>query len=144
MPLAVRNPNATRPWQHVLDCISGYLTLGAKLLDGEAKAATAYNFGPSEIDNLSVAQLLEKLVLSWPELSWKAEPLSNSAPHEAGFLYLDSSRARRQLGWRPTWSLDVALEKTATWYRTVEADPAQARGITRMQVMEYLSQLPSV
>jgi CDP-glucose 4,6-dehydratase len=113
--LAVRFPDARRPWQHVLDCLSGYLRLGQLLLEGKRELATAWNFGPGAEANISVAQLIERLAKSWPAVSWQRA--SGAQPHEAELLHLDSSRARSRLGWAPVWSIDRALEATAAWYR---------------------------
>ena len=136
--LAIRNPGATRPWQHVLDCLSGYVSLAAALLQGDRASATAYNFGPAAADNLTVGDLLTRLGSHWPELRWHAEERTN-APHEAMTLYLDSSRARSRLGWAPRWPLGVALEKTAEWYRAVIGNPSQARALADRQIEDYLS-----
>lgn len=137
--LVVRNPAATRPWQHVLDCLSGYLTAAQALLAGNAAAATAFNFGPSSDDNVSVSRLLDGLGQHWPELRWQQEVSQASpAPHEASFLYLDSSRARQLLGWQSNWGLPVALEKTAQWYRAVQLDPAAAPALMTTQINEFL------
>ena len=136
--LAIRNPGATRPWQHVLDCLSGYVSLAAALLQGDRASATAYNFGPAAADNLTVGDLLTRLGSHWPELRWHAEERTN-APREAMTLYLDSSRARSRLGWAPRWPLGVALEKTAEWYRAVIGNPSQARALADRQIEDYLS-----
>src|SRR5205823_5171351 len=69
--LSIRNPNATRPWQHVLDCLSGYLGLSARLIAGDTAVATSFNFGPAADDNLSVEGLLSRMRSYWPELSWE-------------------------------------------------------------------------
>lgn len=136
-PLCIRNPAATRPWQHVLESLHGYLLLASRLLAGEAAFADAFNFGPDAADNLTVAEVLTRLQEHWPELAWQMDRQAGSAPHEAGFLYLDSSKARRQLGWQPTWELTTGLSKTAAWYRTVERTPVEARAITEQQLDEF-------
>ena len=137
--LIVRNPAATRPWQHVLDCLSGYLTLAGALWAGDRAAADAFNFGPDSTDNVSVGELLDRLGRHWPELRWQTEAgQAISAPHEAAYLYLDSSRARQALRWRSRWTLDTALEKTAQWYRAVEQQPAAAASLMAAQIDEYL------
>jgi CDP-glucose 4,6-dehydratase len=138
-PLLVRSPNATRPWQHVLDCLGGYLVLGAALLRGDAEAATALNFGPGATDNLAVGDVLNRLKRHWPQLVWELHPEAASAPHEANFLQLDSARARQMLQWKPRWSLDQALEKTAAWYHLVGTDPRRAMPMTAHQIEEYFA-----
>lgn len=138
-PLIVRNPAATRPWQHVLDCLSGYLTLAGALWTGDKAAASAFNFGPDSADNVSVGELLDRLGRHWPELTWQHEAAQNvTAPHEAAYLYLDSSRARQALRWQSRWTLHQAVEKTAQWYRAVEQQPAAAASLMAAQIDEYL------
>jgi CDP-glucose 4,6-dehydratase len=137
-PLAIRNPLATRPWQHVLEALHGYLLLGERMLNGEDAFAGAFNFGPDAADNLSVGAVLAGLERHWPELRWQhtGEP-GAKAPHEAGHLYLDSSRARALLGWRSRWTLDEALAATAAWYRDVQRAPELARSITEQQIERF-------
>jgi CDP-glucose 4,6-dehydratase len=136
-PLLIRNPSATRPWQHVLESLHGYLLLASRLLAGEAAFANAFNFGPDAADNLSVAEVLTRLQAQWPELAWQMDPQAGSAPHEAGFLYLDSSKARRLLDWAPIWDLDTGLENTARWYRAVEQKLSAARDVTEQQLDQF-------
>ncbi|RJG07920.1 CDP-glucose 4,6-dehydratase [Noviherbaspirillum cavernae] len=138
-PLLIRNPAATRPWQHVLESLHGYLLLGARLSGGEAAMADAFNFGPDAADNLSVADVLTRLQAHWPALNWQLEENAEQAPHEARFLYLDSSKARRLLDWTPTWQLATGLEKTAQWYYTVAQQPSAARAITEQQLDQFCS-----
>jgi CDP-glucose 4,6-dehydratase len=114
--LSIRNPDATRPWQHVLESLHGYLLLSERLLSGDATAADAFNFGPAAVDNLAVGDLLTRLRVHWPQLGWSFERVAD-APHEAGYLYLDATKARRELRWQPRWALDAALMRTADWYR---------------------------
>jgi CDP-glucose 4,6-dehydratase len=114
-PLVIRSPHATRPWQHVLDCLSGYLLLGQRLLERNTPCADAWNFGPDGRGNRTVEQVLGDLARTWPEVRWQVT--SGPQPHEAGLLQLDSSKARMDLGWRPVWSFDSAIHHTANWYR---------------------------
>jgi CDP-glucose 4,6-dehydratase len=113
--LEIRNPTSTRPWQHVLESLSAYLSLGQGLLDGHQKCEGAWNFGPSAEDNRTVTDVLTRMRAFWPELAWRMA--EHPQPHEAQLLYLDSGKARDELGWRPIWSLDTALRATADWYR---------------------------
>jgi CDP-glucose 4,6-dehydratase len=114
-PLEIRSPNATRPWQHVLESLSGYLLLAQRLLGGDRSYAEAWNFGPEAEGNCRVADVLEKLRGQWPGMNWNVSAASH--PHEAQLLYLDSAKARGRLGWRPVWGLDDGLKATADWYR---------------------------
>jgi len=131
--LRVRNPRATRPWQHVLESLRGYLLLAERLLAGDAGCADAFNFGPDPTGNVAVAEVLSRLAAQWQGLSWEVAAATD-APHEAGYLYLDSAKARRMLNWEPVWSLDEALARTASWYAAVAADPTVARRVTEEQL----------
>jgi CDP-glucose 4,6-dehydratase len=113
-PLIIRSPNATRPWQHVLEPLSGYLQLGQALYEGNEKFAEAWNFGPDSSAAYSVQSLLEQLRVYWPELSWHVE---SAGPHEAAMLQLNSDKARQHLGWSPVLPFQRQLEMTADWYR---------------------------
>jgi CDP-glucose 4,6-dehydratase len=114
-PLVIRSPRATRPWQHVLDCLSGYLLLGQRLLAGDTACAEAWNFGPDGDGNRTVEQVLRGLARTWPQLRWQLG--SSPQPHEAGLLHLDTAKAKMHLGWRPVWNLEQAIHHTANWYR---------------------------
>jgi CDP-glucose 4,6-dehydratase len=114
-PLQVRSPHSTRPWQHVLEPLAGYLLLGQRLLQGDAVAADAWNFGPGPEGAAEVGTLLDALRTQWPQLRWEAT--GGAGPHEARLLQLDSSKARAQLAWRPVWTLEQGLAATAQWYR---------------------------
>ncbi len=137
--LSIRSPKSTRPWQHVLDCLHGYILLSAKLLDGKKELATAFNFGPTVSNNVPVEQMLDLLQAYWPELNWKIDPNINSGVlREANHLHLDSTLARQKLGWVQQWDLDTTLQKTADWYRSVLHDPNLASEVTCQQLDEYL------
>ncbi|MDH5299866.1 MAG: CDP-glucose 4,6-dehydratase [Gammaproteobacteria bacterium] len=112
----IRNPNAIRPWQHVLEPLSGYLLLAEKLwCDGEVYAE-GWNFGPSEYDAKPVSWIVDELVKSWGDgASWKLD--GDYHPHEAHYLKLDSSKARSRLGWIPRWDIQQALDHSARWYK---------------------------
>jgi CDP-glucose 4,6-dehydratase len=113
-PVHIRNPGATRPWQHVLNPLSGYLALAERLWD-DPSAATAWNFGPDEGDARPVGAIVGRLDELWPGgLRWERD--AGEHPHEARYLKVDSSRARARLGWRPRWGLEQALESIVEWY----------------------------
>lgn len=131
-PLVIRSPRATRPWQHVLEPLSGYLMLGQKLLLGDHSAAQAWNFGPDDESNQSVQNILAGLRRYWPQISWDVQ--EESALHEARLLHLDSTKARQSLGWQPQWSLEQCLEKTAVWYQAFLKEGAL---LTLPQIREY-------
>ena len=131
--LEIRSPGATRPWQHVLESLSGYLLLGQKLLSGDRSFADAWNFGPEPEGNRTVAEVLEKLNKHWEKMEWHVD--SQSQPHEANLLYLDSAKARSRLGWSPVWNIDTTIEKTAQWY---EAWLSNNKVISRQQYDTYV------
>ena len=114
-PVIVRNPNATRPWQHVLEPLSGYLVLAQKLYDNCEEYAEGWNFGPDEKDVQPVNWVLDKMISNWSNSSWSID--NNINPYEAGYLKLDISKAREKLGWRPTWGLDSALGRIIDWHK---------------------------
>jgi len=112
--LKIRNPDAVRPWQHVLEPLSGYLRLGQCLLAGEAVEG-AWNFGPSVDATLPVRALVARMQAAWPGLGCEVEP--GPHPHEADILRLDCSKAERMLGWCPVWNADTTLQRTSRWYQ---------------------------
>jgi CDP-glucose 4,6-dehydratase len=136
--LRVRNPNATRPWQHVLEPLSGYLILAQKLYDGKSDFSGGWNFGPTDDGERTVGWIAETLAAKWgvaPQLVSQ----SGEHPHEANFLKLDISKAKQQLGWQPSWSLDTALDKIVTWHKALIAKHDLQELCTR-QIHEYNSQ----
>jgi CDP-glucose 4,6-dehydratase len=135
-PIAIRRPDAVRPWQHVLEPLSGYLLLAERLFADEA-FAEGWNFGPDPGDARPVRQIVERITELWPgELRWDLDP--GPHPHEAGFLALDSSKARERLGWRPRWSLDDALARIVEWH-AAHRDGGDLRALSLAQVGAYVS-----
>ncbi|MDA7823682.1 CDP-glucose 4,6-dehydratase [Opitutales bacterium] len=113
--LTIRSPNAVRPWQHVLEPLSGYLMLAEKLfIEGKA-FAEAWNFGPNDDDAKSVGWIVNQLCDRTPGAKWQTENAKH--PHEAGLLKLDSSKAKTKLVWNPRWNLEIALNKTIEWHQ---------------------------
>ena len=115
--ISVRRPQATRPWQHVLEPLGGYLLLAEKLAGGSDTFSSSFNFGPALEANRSVRELIEAVLNHWPG-SWLdlSDPL---APHEAGRLHLQIDKAYHQLGWQPNWPFEITIERTVAWYRAV-------------------------
>jgi CDP-glucose 4,6-dehydratase len=113
--VVIRNPKATRPWQHVLEPLSGYLVLVQKMYSGKGKYAEGWNFGPNKQDVKPVGWILDEMIEKWPNSSWKLD--SDSNPHEAGFLQLDIAKAESKLGWKPVWGLSQTLEKIVDWHK---------------------------
>lgn len=132
----IRSPDAIRPWQHVLDALSGYLLVGERLLEGDEMAATAWNFGPSDADTRSVGWIAGEMLKLWGRDGWIAQ--QEPQPHEASLLRLDCSKARALLGWRPRLQLGEALALVAEWHRGV-AGKLDARDLTLAQLRDYES-----
>lgn len=138
--IRVRNPKSTRPWQHVLDCLSGYLWYGASLTGPGAKPglARALNFGPLIRDNRDVQSLVAALLQHWPG-KWldASDPL---APHEAGRLHLATDLAAAQLGWQPTWGFDMTVQQTAEWYLNFhQHGPRGMRQLSLRQIDDFVA-----
>ena len=143
-PIPIRNRTATRPWQHVLEPLSGYLSLGAALMQGlvhseAAPFASAFNFGPALESNRTVGELVERVLSHWPGV---AEDQSDpTAPHEAGKLNLSTDKAFHLLGWKPAWDFNETVKRTVEWYRETAKLAATDAGVfarmTQRQIAEY-------
>jgi CDP-glucose 4,6-dehydratase len=112
----IRYPKATRPWQHVLEPLSGYLLLGEKLLSGGKEFAEGWNFGPELHDVLTVEDVLKLAKEAWKSVQYRVEQ-NKENPHEAGLLSLDISKAKEKLGWQPKWNAQTSIQKTFAWYQ---------------------------
>ncbi|WJM56320.1 CDP-glucose 4,6-dehydratase [Pseudomonas asiatica] len=133
--VVLRYPGATRPWQHVLDPLMGYLQLAQGLLTDAEKHATAWNFGPDSAGLTTVGDIVQRLAERWPgEARWSVA--GDAQPHEAGLLALDSSKARQMLGWAPRWSLDDTLKHTLDWHLAWRAG-CDMNIVTREQIAAY-------
>jgi len=133
-PVVIRNPKATRPWQHVLEPLSGYLVLAQKLYKDQKEYAEGWNFGPNEQDVKPVDWILDKMIGNWPNSSWELDKISS--PHEADFLKLDISKAKSKLGWSPVWELSHTLEKIVNWHQAwLNKEDVQA--ICLAEIEEY-------
>jgi CDP-glucose 4,6-dehydratase len=135
-PPLIRNPNSIRPWQHVLDALSGYLLVAQQLLQGRDDVATAWNFGPSEDDVRPVGWIVQRMLAMWgSDSGWqKAEGVQ---PHEAMVLRLDSSQARSRLGWKSQMNLDQALASIVEWHSHVNKG-GDARNTSMLQLTNYI------
>lgn len=132
--LLVRSPNAVRPWQHVLEPISGYLILVENLVSKGCKFDGAWNFGPEEIDSKSVAWIVEYLSKNIPGVSWKFENVDHY--HEANILKINCSKAKSQLNWRPRWDIKSSLDKTIEWHEGWKNN-CDLQAMTFSQIREY-------
>jgi CDP-glucose 4,6-dehydratase len=114
----IRNPRAIRPWQHVLESLSGYLLLGQKLLDGRKEFSGAWNFGPGSHEKIiTVGQLAESFKNLWPHITFREENTDDEL-HETTYLRLDISKAQLELRWNPVWDLSTGISRTVNWYKS--------------------------
>jgi len=132
----IRNPNATRPWQHVLEPLSGYLTLGAEL--NKNKNGNAFNFGPSLDQNYSVQQLIDEMSIYWDNVSWNDISNQNDKLYEAGLLKLNCEKAAHELNWYPSLNFKETVKFTIDWYKTFyNGDNNQMIDFTLEQIKSY-------
>ncbi len=134
--IIIRSPKAVRPWQHVLEALSGYLQLGLALDDNPQQMNGAWNFGPQISDNLTVQELVEKALEVWGTGSYSVVE-SDKKMHEAILLKLDISKAISQLDWQPKYNADEAIQCTMAWYKDFMANPKQARNLVERDILFY-------
>ena len=137
--LEIRSPHAVRPWQHVLEPLSGYLLLAEKLMQGGDRFADGWNFGPYAAGATTVSEIIDLFYAKWGEGNAEYD---KQAPklHEAAFLTLSSEKAMRELGWKPTWTLEENVERTAQWYQKFYAGE-DARKLTFGDIDEYMKKM---
>jgi CDP-glucose 4,6-dehydratase len=116
-PAEIRSPQAVRPWEHVLEPLSGYLLLGQKLLEGKKEFAEAWNFGPESENTLQVGEVIEMMQKQWNELHVIINEEEAKKYHEAKILKLDCTKAHDKLNWRSVWNMDTTINRTANWYK---------------------------
>ena len=134
----IRNPGAIRPWQHVLEPLSGYLALAEHLVLHGASYAEGFNFGPHDSDARPVEWIVERICKSWGEgAAWRLD--GTPQPHEATYLKLDCAKAKARLGWQPRWSLAQAIERIVAWHKAHQAHQTHAdmRALTLEQILSY-------
>lgn len=134
--IVLRNPAAVRPWQHVLEPLSGYLLVGYLASVQYGTVCDAYNFGPNSEDTLTVEQMAKQAIDIWGAGSYRVEQ-NPSAPHEAGLLKLDISLAKARLGWKPAMTAYEALELTLQWYKTYYQDNSNISSLTEHQIQYF-------
>jgi len=138
-PVVIRSPSATRPWQHVLEPLSGYLALAQRLFEKPGDFAEGWNFGPNEEDAKPVSWILDRMVDAWPGSSWQLDQVTNN-PHEANYLKLDISKAKSKLHWQPTWDLKHTLENIVQWHRAwLSGDDMQE--FSKNEINEFMNAL---
>jgi CDP-glucose 4,6-dehydratase len=135
-PIVLRSPQATRPWQHVLEPVFGYLLMGARLLAEPKRYSGSWNFGPRPEATRTVGDLATEVVKHWGSGSVQYQP-DDKAPHEAGLLQLNCDKARQLLGWQAVWGFEAAVRATIEWYRKA-ADISDINAVTRAQIRLYL------
>lgn len=135
----IRCPQATRPWQHVLEPLSGYLTLAAELSKNDKHNGDAFNFGPPSTQNHSVRELVEEIKLHWVGKDWLDKSEGNQMPAEAGLLKLCCDKALHELNWQATLTFKETAKWTADWYRTFyESSSQDASDLTMLQISQYM------
>ncbi|MFA6146759.1 MAG: CDP-glucose 4,6-dehydratase [bacterium] len=141
-PIRVRNPASTRPWQHVLEPLSGYLLLATRMLAGGPEAAAglgdAWNFGPAPDDVWPVRRLADEVIARWGSGSW-IDGSDTNAPHEARLLALNCDKARRRLGWRPTWDASRAVAEAVAWHKAHRAGE-RMREVSLAQIRAFAAE----
>jgi len=136
-PVPVRNPHAVRPWQHVLEPLSGYLKLASAMLATPSAAwSSGWNFGPVSGTELTVGELASAFVRAWGSGEW-TDQSDPAQPHEATLLRLNIEKAGWELGWRPRWSCCETVDRTAHWYRSVLCEGADARAACERDIEAY-------
>ena len=138
-PVRLRNPDATRPWQHVLEPLSGYLLLAAKLYKDPFAYAGAWNFGPYPGDTRTVSEIAKRIVHVFGRGRIEIEPHDN-IKYEAQTLQLNCDKALQKLGWKPRWNFDDTIDATVSWYKAI-FDGADAAELTRRQLLDYSKEL---
>lgn len=133
----LRHPGATRPWQHVLEPLGGYLRLAEKMWDGDKHTfGAAWNFGPESENAVPVEKLVSLLAQHWPGVRWQKD--EGAHPHEAFYLKLESAKAKKALNWAPRWGIEKTAQMTADWYRHFYMKKASAYELCVSQIREYL------
>ena len=135
--LIIRYPKATRPWQHVLEPLWGYLTLGKLLDESPSQFNEAWNFGPYERQSVTVEEMVQEIIKHWGSGSYRID--AGQIPHEAGKLQLDIQKSVSRLNWHPRWEAEKAIEETVNWYKTYYQNPARdVKDLCEKQIKNYL------
>lgn len=137
-PIIIRNPQATRPWQHVLDPLCGYLLLAVRLLECPEKFNGAWNFGPRTSDQITVRELAERFINIWGNGTIQAPPMGKKAPHEAHLLNLNIDKAACALKWQPVLDSSSAIDWTVDWYRSWHQTNENWQNLSIRQINEFM------
>lgn len=133
----LRNPHSTRPWQHVLEPLSGYLSLAVVLSQQPEIHGEPFNFGPLAQQNHSVLELVRQMALHWDEVCWQDVSESGAGPYESGLLKLNCDKALHYLRWRAVMGFEDTVRMTAEWYRSYYQQPSKIASVTQLQIEEY-------
>ena len=136
-PIFLRNPHAVRPWQHVLEPLSGYLLLASKMIESPEKFCEAWNFGPDEQPSITVGRLTELVIKYWGHGESKNHP-DTDAPHEADALRLNIAKSKKRLGWEPLWDIEQAVSASVEWYKEYRVSRHMNR-FCEQQIESYMS-----
>jgi CDP-glucose 4,6-dehydratase len=135
----IRNPYATRPWQHVLEPLSGYLALAIDLKNSNKRHGEAFNFGPSILQDFNVSELIDEMAKYWDKVSWKDTSSSENHVHEAGLLKLNCDKSLHDLHWQSTLDFEKTIKMTVEWYKTFyQNDQSSMYDFTIKQINDYV------
>jgi CDP-glucose 4,6-dehydratase len=137
--IEIRNPGAVRPWQFILEPLFGYLWLALKMREEPDKYAAAWNFGPDHSNTVDVQTLTKKILREWGTGTWRIPSQNENAPHEAGYLKLDSTKSIVRLGWKPAYTIDEAVQKTIEWYKEFYKGNNDMYNFSLRQVRTYMT-----
>lgn len=135
--MCIRNPDATRPWQHVLEPLAGYILLAENLYNNPLKYSSAWNFGPEEDDIKPVSWIADQILKNFPRSNWIKD--NGNHPHEASLLQLDISKSKNNLGWQPKWNIDQAIEKILEWHLLFNEKTMPVKNLCLRQIDDYVN-----
>jgi len=137
-PIVIRNPNATRPWQHVLEPLSGYLFLAQQLLNDPDRFSGAWNLGPADIEHTNVEELAKRFITGWGNGTIEEIQSNNPVPHEANLLRLSIDKAAYELGWFPVLSGSTAIDWTVNWYKDWRQGKKNLKNVSLKEIRAYI------
>ena len=136
----IRNPNSTRPWQHVLEALSGYLDLSLRLDKDKSINGHSFNFSSDKIKNVTVFQFLKKIKGKWPEINWSVQ--KSNKFYESSLLQLDTSKVKKILKWKARLNLDETIEFVVNWYKNFQKNKENTIDISRKQIIKFMKKTP--
>ncbi len=132
----IRSPNSTRPWQHVLEALSGYLELSLELDKNKKINGNSFNFSSDKIKNITVENFLKKIKIKWPEIKWHVK--NNNKFYESSLLQLDTAKAKKILNWKARLNLDETIEFVVNWYKDLHKYKKDIYKISSKQIMQFM------